>query len=862
MAALERMAEWLVGRPSWWGDAAYRLLQKNKLDPNDISELLLICRSQYDALPDGVVAPVAQSLVTPEDGAPAHEQPGVILTYIREPVAVSALAQDQTLRFEPTGMTVIYGDNGSGKSSYAKILKNACRARGEIPTVRPNVFLPADGVLPAAVIGLRSKASDQEWRWELNGSELAALKSINVFDSKCAVHYVEHQAEAAFRPFGLDVLDRLGDACSAVQEGIEQEIRGLGSQPDWRIKPTTRVARFLEALSPDTQAQDVVDLATLAEEEAARLVELDQSIKQLTAEDPKKKAVELKQRANRFRVIGQELVTLAEALHSDRLAEVKDLQGRWQVAQEAARVASQQAFMGQPLEGVGSQAWQQLWMAAEAYSREYAYPDQPFPVAEGDARCVLCHQDLSAHARSRLRSFEAFVKDATQKTADGLKQELERRRQAIVGLSVQAATEAALVELESDQPEIGQVCSSFRRSALGLRDAVLSALQDSRNWESAEKLSEQWREPLENCVAKLLKDAQSLESSEAGEKLQALREAYDELEARKALGGILEDVFSEIKRLKRLRGLQNCLASANTRALSLFSNQLTEELVSQALCGAFTDELEQLGLREPKVLLEKSGSRRGVTYHRLYLADSREVAVGEIASEGEYRCIAIASFLAEISAAPDGIGVVFDDPVSSLDHRWRFRIAERLVREARNRQVVVLTHDLAFLLQLAECADESNVPHGIRHLSKRGPSAGICIEEGPWDALPVKKRIGKLKDFWQALKKTRQTSSDYDYARAARGVYADLRDCWERLVEEVLLNGTVERFGRAVHTQKLKPISEEDIEAVRMAMSKCSRLINGHDHAPDLNEPVPEPDELWEDIIALESVRKAIEKAR
>ncbi len=36
-------------------------------------------------------------------------------------------------------MTIIYGDNGMGKSGYARILKRACRARhpGEI---EPNIY--------------------------------------------------------------------------------------------------------------------------------------------------------------------------------------------------------------------------------------------------------------------------------------------------------------------------------------------------------------------------------------------------------------------------------------------------------------------------------------------------------------------------------------------------------------------------------------------------------------------------------------------------------------------------------------------------------------------------------------------------
>lgn len=69
----------------------------------------------------------------------------------------------------------------------------------------------------------------------------------------------------------------------------------------------------------------------------------------------------------------------------------------------------------------------------------------------------------------------------------------------------------------------------------------------------------------------------------------------------------------------------------------------------------------------------------------------------DILSEGEQRAIAISSFLAEVRLGKGLGGVVFDDPVSSLDHVRRERVAKRLAQESRERQVVVLTHDVFFL---------------------------------------------------------------------------------------------------------------------------------------------------------------------
>jgi wobble nucleotide-excising tRNase len=71
-------------------------------------------------------------------------------------------------------------------------------------------------------------------------------------------------------------------------------------------------------------------------------------------------------------------------------------------------------------------------------------------------------------------------------------------------------------------------------------------------------------------------------------------------------------------------------------------------------------------------------------------------------SEGEKTCVALAAFLTELATAQHASALVFDDPVSSLDHRWRSSVAKRLVDEAKKRQVIVFTHDLVFVNDLLD----------------------------------------------------------------------------------------------------------------------------------------------------------------
>jgi hypothetical protein len=84
----------------------------------------------------------------------------VKLTSVFHDRGVNALAEGQTLRFGPS-MTVVYGDNGAGKTGCIRILKNACRARGR-ERILGNVTSGA--APPAPVVTIRFQVGERTRR--------------------------------------------------------------------------------------------------------------------------------------------------------------------------------------------------------------------------------------------------------------------------------------------------------------------------------------------------------------------------------------------------------------------------------------------------------------------------------------------------------------------------------------------------------------------------------------------------------------------------------------------------------------------------------------------------------------------------
>ena len=126
MTILQEILEWSQGRPAWQRDALHRLILKSELSAEDIRSLADICKSGQGLIEHQTFAPLSEEHVQKK----SVDSTGVSLVSIFHHHGVNSLAEDQTLNFG-TNLTVVYGDNGAGKTGYIRILKSACRARGQ-----------------------------------------------------------------------------------------------------------------------------------------------------------------------------------------------------------------------------------------------------------------------------------------------------------------------------------------------------------------------------------------------------------------------------------------------------------------------------------------------------------------------------------------------------------------------------------------------------------------------------------------------------------------------------------------------------------------------------------------------------------
>lgn len=860
MTILQEILKWATGLPTWQQDAISRLIAKGALDAADVDDLYALLKLAH-GIPDPkgrIAKPVdLSSIPIPPDGSSS-----VQITSMRDLKHVNALAEEQTVPIAATGLTVIYGGNGAGKSGYSRVLKRACRARDQSERIHPNSALPPGKAGTATAtfdLVINGTASSVEWIDKQAPPEV--LGAIAIFDSLCARAYIDKDDDFSYVPYGLDVLEGLAKTFNQLKNMVETESAKSipNTLPYASLSATsTAVGKLLSGLNAKTKASDVEVMCTITQDETARLAALEKGLKE---GNPKEKSQLLRLRRNRFVKLNERCKEKLELLSEAALNELRALVDASRVANAAADLAAAQ-FKATPglLPGTGGEAWQELFAAARKFATE-SHSAHNFPNLGSDAACPLCQQPLSTGA-GRLVAFKQFIQGEAEAAAR------EKRRVAKVVYDSFITADLNIhfdvdlkTELEAINPTLSAQCELLQAALLERRTKAKDACAIGGDWNSINTVSDEVCQVLSTIEEQLRQDIDVLDKATDEQQLAALAGEYKELDARRQLVAIKSAVVDEIMRFGIQAKLSACVQSLRTNAISVKSTELVDKVVSKGLVDALNAEFQLLHVEHLNVTL-KSSTVKGKTLHKLMIQMPGGFEPREILSEGEQRAIAIGSFLAEVNISGATGGVVFDDPVSSLDHVRRELVARRLASEALKRQVIIFTHDLYFLSLLQHEAAQVGAPMQSSSLRRTAKGCGVASDTLPFDGAGAKARIGLLKNMQVEAEKLHKQNDEEGYAQRARQTYQRLRDAWERTIEEVLLNGVVWRFKPGISTQSLREVAVEngDYAAIQNGMGKCSKYA--HDGAAQAQVALPLPQELLDDIVTLETWRKSVEDRR
>jgi len=863
----EAIVVWSHDWPMWQRDALRRIVVNGQLSKRDIDDLELICKAQHGLQPKAGTVSLPVPLSANHIPAGPDAATSVSLVSLSGLNNVNRLPSEQTVEFGPSpGLTVVYGENGSGKSGYARVIKKACRARGTPPDIKPDAFsATVTGPATAEIVCL-VESSQTSVKWTDGKASDSILANIFVFDALSARFHVTDDGPASFTPRGLDVLPKLASACDDIRTRLKTEIDGIEAakrvtRANWKYNSGTEVAKLLEGLSEITANTEIENAATFTDVDNNRLIELVETLKS----DPRLKAQATTAAAIRLRAFAGNAAKFANALGDIAVAKIESALADASGADAAAKATAGPYFDDEFLPGTGGDAWRQLWDIASAFSTAVAYPNKEFPVLAPGSRCVLCQQPLLDESSARLARFDEYVRDEARARAQTAKAKIAaimQEMRTIDSLASEAARVAAdLAGLPVDDID---AIESFSKSVDARLMHVLTCLSTGS-----------WSPPpsLPACPSALVAElAGSLEeraklelSAEDPQTRELLTAQKEDLEDKDWLCRNKDLVLSHVALLKHASRLRNSQADTATNTLTIKSSHLHDTYVTKAYCQSFYSEQTSLGLNTLPVILESVKGEKGQRQFGVRFDAATAVKVSDVASDGENRCIALAAFLAELSQASHKSALVFDDPVSSLDHKRRAAIADRLVIESKARQVIIFTHDLAFLCDLQDASLTHSVDVHGRHVdwSECGPGRFHTVL--PWEGQSSKAQMKTLRELCGNADKVHRERGQEEYRAIALHLCDLIRAAAERMVEEQLLNGVLRRHQSGIRMGALHAlgvVEVTDYKDVYEVWKECSALIPSHSASRSKPTVAPQPAKLKAYIETLESVIDRVKSRR
>lgn len=754
---------------------------------------------------------------------------------------VNALKPGTQIDFAP-GVTVIFGENGSGKSGFVRVLKRAAGVR-TAEDILHNVRTDRRPT-PSGSFTVTIGTTSQTIPWK-NEFGITPLNRMSIFDVRGARLHVEGDLTYVYTPGELMLFPMIQNAIERVRTALDVSVTARTPGPNAILISFDRSCSIyptIETLGAATDLDEIRNYAALPENIDATIeslkIEVD-ALKSPSIQD------ELKHSRNRAAVVKALKAAIQTTNGFDVATYASYVQACEQVSERRDEAGSK-AFEDLGIPGVLSLEWRQFIQAGEEYLKKNTAETYP----QAGNPCVYCRQPLTDKTLELVKKYRDFSGNAFKMALDTAEGQLRHYVAAVVNLNVETLEQQLAAEtsgrpdvLDAVKTVVGQIktlkLNVAARAAIGWQDKGLSLT-------AAETVVSGEETRLTELIARLQTSA---------DERQAVRKAKEnelaELQAKKAANTLLPQIekrVSEAKWVARATIVKNNLTGI-LRSLTDAAKQASEELLNKDFERRFEEECKRL--RAPNVTLNFPGRQAQVTRRKLVASYNP----AQILSEGEQKALALADFLTEVTSVPASSPVVFDDPITSMDYRRIHDVCERIVSLAEDHQIIVFTHNIWFAAELLGKADKKNWKYYDIRLE--GGDAGVvtAASHPRVDTIAhVSARVRKLIDLAE------KQQGEIKAALVEKG-YEELRGLCEIVVEHEMLKGVVQRYAPNVMMTKLDKINVGELQksvcTIMPVFEKSCRYIASHSQPPETQGIRPTLDELKADHETVLKARQA-----
>lgn len=740
-----------------------------------------------------------------------------------------------------SGVTVIFGENGSGKSGFVRVLKRAAGVRTAEDilhnvrgTTRPT---------PSAtfVVSVGSTSTPVDWKNEFG---ITPINRASVFDARGARLHVEEDLSYVYTPGELTLFPFIQSGIERVRSALQRAIDVRTPAANSLLSSFVRgssIYATIETLGAATNVEDIRKYAILPDN-------IDATIDALKTEIDALKSSNIQNELKRARDRGTVVHALKMAIEAAKAFDVT----RYATLVEACKVAAQRrndagnkAFADVSIPGIFSDEWRNFIQAGEHYLKRHTAEGYPHAADS----CAYCQQPLTTKALDLIRKYRDFTNNAIKAALDKAERETREYVAPILALNADVIHQQYVGETNSGVDNLAPLAPVIDH----IKDLAANVTtRSSITWVDKESALAAAEMILFEESTRLTGLAAGLQAS-VEQRQEALKKKETdllELQSRKTTNNLLPQIekrISDAKWVSRANIVKNGMSGV-LRSLTDAAKSASEELLNKGFEKRFQDECRRL--RAPNVTLNFPG-RQGQVTRRKMVASYKP---NQILSEGEQKALALADFLAEVAAVPASSPVIFDDPITSMDYRRIHEVCDRIVALAGDHQVIVFTHNIWFAAELLAKADKKNWKY--YDIRSEAGDAGVLSSANHPRVDTIAQVISRIKKIIEGAEKT---DGEVRAALVEKG-YEELRGLCEIFVEHEMLKGVVQRYAPNVMMTKVEKINvgklQESMSAVIPVFEKACRYIASHSQPIETQGIRPTLEELKSDYEAVLKARE------
>jgi hypothetical protein len=406
------LPRWANGQDGWCRAIAGDVL-KNRVQPSDLD----IDRYQKLLLSEKKLSPESFEAIPKIEEKQLSGNPldAVRLDSLKIGDGVNALKPGAQIDFAP-GVTVIFGENGSGKSGFVRVLKRAAGLRTAediLHNVRGDTRPTPSGSFTVTV---GSTGQTIQWKNEFG---VTPLNRVSIFDARGARVHVEDELTYVYTPGELTLFPLVQNGIERVRTALEAAITSKIPGPNTILASFDRscsIHSIIETLGAATDLEEIRKYAVLPEN-------IETTIESLTIEVDALKSSNIQNELKRSRDRAAVVKSLKTAIETAKAFDIEAYASRVQARDQAARrrdEAGSKAFEDLGIPGVLGTEWRQFMQAGEEYLKKNR--SDKYPGAEDP--CAYCQQPLTAKAVELVRKYRDFCNNAIKVALDTAERQL------------------------------------------------------------------------------------------------------------------------------------------------------------------------------------------------------------------------------------------------------------------------------------------------------------------------------------------------------------------------------------------------------------------------------------------------------